>query len=354
MIKKISKFLSIPPVITLFSNQSDHIDRKISQTDQKRLFHNILSYHDGLLLAGTTGYGPMLNDGQYRDLIALALNLKKSTFTEKLIFIGAIAVSKAKVKALIKNAVAVEEKCILPGQGGIDAFVVSPQSFFYRQTQAEIIAAMKDIAKFAACFKKAIFLYNISRSGALLKPETIQILKKVPNIVGIKDSSGDYSLYKKYLAFQDHDFKVFQGKPQFDLQTFADKGDGIVDANANFAPTLMKAVLDFYQQGELKKARELHERVYDATRYLNHKHSMIAENRLASRIAQLYLLDMIDYLPVLLERSELQQIAQGLTRNRIPKFSIQDGIIKPNTVFTMGDYQEKIDKIEKFVSMAQS
>lgn len=56
----------------------------------------------------------------------------------------------------------------------------------------------------------------------------------------------------------------------------------------------------------MEKAKELYHCVYNATNYLNHKDLVLAENRLASRIAQLYLLGIIDYLPVQLNESELE------------------------------------------------
>jgi len=339
------RFLIIPPSLTIFSCQYNDIDLIISEKNQKSVFSYILKYCDGLLLAGTTGYGPMLTTKQYQNLIKIALDLKNNNYPEKIIFVGAIAVSKGKVKEMIKKAIEVEKE--FKNQNLIDGFVVAPQSFFYKQTQSEIISAMKDIALFASRFGKLIYLYNISRSGTLLQPETVKILKKVSNIVGIKDSSGDYSLYREYLEFQDDYFMVLQGKPEFDLQVLKDKGNGIIDANANFAPSLMKEVVRNYLDGQIEKSKELHQRAYDSTNYLNHKDSEIAENRLASRIAQLYLLGIIDELPVSLTESELHQIAQGLIKNRIPKASIGKHEAKAGTIFTTKDYREKIEFLLK-------
>lgn len=337
------RFLIIPPSPTIFSYQHDDIDLIISEKNQKRVFSYILRYCDGLLLAGTTGYGPMLTTKQYQRLIKIALDFKNNNYPKKIIFIGAIATSKGKVKEMIKRAIEVEKE--FKNKNLIDGFVVSPQSFFYRQTQCEIVSSMKDIALFAIRFGKSIYLYNIFRSGVLFHPEIVKILKEISNIAGIKDSSGDYTLYKEYLKLQDENFLVFQGKPQFDLKTMKDNGDGIIDANANFAPSLIREVFNLYLDGQIEKSKELHQRVYDATKYLNHQNSSIAENRLASRIAQLYLLGIIDQLPVLLTESELKKISKGLIKNKIPKVENKMQILFPSNSYTYEDYNLRLRKL---------
>lgn len=337
---KNKRFLIIPPSPTIFSYQCDDIDSIISEGNQKNVFSYILKYCDGVLLAGTTGYGPMLTTKQYQSLIKIALDLKINNYPEKIIFVGSIAASKGKVKEMIRKAIEVEKE--FKNQNLIDGFVVAPQSFFYKQTQSEIILSMKDIALFANRYGKAIYLYNISRAGTLLQPETVKILKEISNIAGIKDSSGDYMLYKEYLKLQCKNFLVFQGKPQFDLQTMKDKGDGIIDANANFAPSLMREVVNLYLDGQIEKSKELHQRVYDATNYLNHRNEVLAENRLASRIAQLYLLGIIDQLPVSLTEPELKQISQGLIKNKIPKVENKMQMLFSSNSYTYEDYNLRL------------
>lgn len=337
------RFLIIPPSPTIFSCQYDDIDLIISEKNQKNVFSYILKYCDGLLLAGTTGYGPMLTTKQYQSLIKMALDFKNNNYSEKIIFVGAIAVSKGQVKEMIGRAIEVEKE--FKNQDLIDGFVVAPQSFFYKQTQSEIISSMKDIALFASRLGKSIYLYNIYRSGALLQPETVKMLKEISNIGGIKDSSGDYTLYKEYLKLQDENFLVFQGKPEFDLQALKDKGNGIIDANANFAPSLMREVVNLYLDGQVEKSKELHQRVYDATNYLNHPNEVLAENRLASRIAQLYLLGIIDQLPVSLSELELKKISKGLIKNKIPKVSFRNDEINLDKNFTESDFDKKIENM---------
>lgn len=334
-------FLIIPPITTILSLEKDDlgINYEINVKEQRRLLHFVLPFCDGVLIGGTTGYGPSLTDAQLKKILQITLHIKKNYYSEKILLVGVIEASFEKAKERIWKILEIK------GADTIDGFVIAPQSFFYRQSQKEIYTAMAEISKFAEKYKKDIFLYNISRSGALIEPETVKKLKNINNIRGIKDSSGNLDLFKKYLKLQDDNFFVFQGKPQFDLIAMENKGKGIIDANANFAPSLVREMVKCYFCGEKNKSVEIHSRILNSTNFLNQEDSELIENRLASRYCELYLLGVINILPYSLTEEELLRIASGLIKNEILKVEEIKNGLTPTIPFSKEDYLKKIKQL---------
>jgi len=297
------EFLSLPPLVTILKAEEDEIDRIVSTIDQERLITYILKYSDGILVGGTTGYGASLTDNQFNMLLRIALNAKKTTFPDKRLLVGAIEVSDGRVKQKIYRTVQMEQET----NSRVDGFVVAPPAFFYRHSSTEVFKAMKSICSYAQKYDKAIYIYNIGRSGFTFQPNEIEELKKIKNVKGLKDSSGDYELFKEFLQFQEDGFEIFQGKPQFNLQTM--------------------------------------DRLLDSTDYLNQDDSCLAENRLAARCNELYLLGIIDSLPRPFTEQELVHVGKGLIRNEIPK--VDSTTLDVAGPFTDSDLKNRISRLKE-------
>ncbi len=335
------EFLSLPPLVTILKAEEDEIDRIVSTIDQERLITYILKYSDGILVGGTTGYGPSLTDNQFNMLLRIALNAKKTTFPDKRLLVGAIEVSDGRVKQKIYRTFQMEQET----NSRVDGFVVAPPAFFYRHSSTEVFKAMKSICSYAQKYDKAIYIYNIGRSGFTFQPNEIKELKKIKNVKGLKDSSGDYELFKEFLQFQEDDFEIFQGKPQFNLQTMENGANGIVDANANFAPSLVRDMIQAFLNANHTEAEKIHNRLLDSTDYLNQDDPCLAENRLAARCNELYLLGVIDSLPRPFTEQELVHVGKGLIRNEIPK--VDSTTLDVAGPFTDSDLKNRISRLKE-------
>ncbi|MCM3602756.1 4-hydroxy-tetrahydrodipicolinate synthase [Robertmurraya korlensis] len=139
-------------------------------------------------------------------------------------------------------------------QLGADALsLITP--FFIAPTQEEIAVHFEKVAESTSL---PVILYNIpARTGVNLEPETVARLAKVPNIVGIKDSSGSFANIENYIhATTDEDFSVIAGTDSLILQTLQAGGTGAVAATANMVPDVVVAIYNNWLEGNIEAAEE--------------------------------------------------------------------------------------------------
>jgi 4-hydroxy-tetrahydrodipicolinate synthase len=103
-----------------------------------------------------------------------------------------------------------------------------------------------------------VLLYNNpDRLCVNISANLIERLAGVPNIVGIKDSSGDLSLTAEFIRrTRDKGFKVMAGRDLMILGTLVYGGVGCVAATANVVPALVVEIYEKFMAGDLQGARE--------------------------------------------------------------------------------------------------
>lgn len=130
---------------------------------------------------------------------------------------------------------------------GVDALsVITP--YFIPPTQEE---AEEHYRKVAEAVSILVVLYNIpSQTGFSLALETVGRLAKLPNIAGIKDSSGDFSNIEQYIAHtRGEHFSVIAGTDSLILKTLQAGGSGAVAATANLLPETVVAIYNNWKAG---------------------------------------------------------------------------------------------------------
>lgn len=147
-------------------------------------------------------------------------------------------------------------------QMGADALsIITP--YFLTFTQQELIGHFRTVAEATAL---PIILYNIpARTGNSLLPRTVMELSKVPNIVGIKDSSGSFDNILQVLELCEPDFAVLAGTDSLILPTLMAGGHGAIAATANVFPEVVSSIYDLWMQGKPEEA-ELSQRKLRALR----------------------------------------------------------------------------------------
>lgn len=100
-------------------------------------------------------------------------------------------------------------------------------------------------------------LYNIpARSGNSLAPQTVARLADLPNIAGIKDSSGNFDNILQYIELtRNKNFAVISGNDSLILWTLKAGGTGGIAACANVLPEIMVSIYKYYQNGDWEKAQ---------------------------------------------------------------------------------------------------
>lgn len=100
-------------------------------------------------------------------------------------------------------------------------------------------------------------LYNIpGRCGVNMTAETtLRLANDVPNIVGIKEASGDLEQIKQIIDGAPEGFVVYSGDDSLTLEIMELGGVGVVSTIANVAPARMKEIIDLYVEGKTEEAK---------------------------------------------------------------------------------------------------
>jgi len=123
---------------------------------------------------------------------------------------------------------------------GADYFVVAAPFYYQVLSETSVIAHFETVAERASA---PVVLYNIPQNTHLpLAPTTVRHLAGHPNIVGIKDSAGDWTDFEAFLALRATDFSVMQGRERLAAISLWSGADGVISGMANFAPRLLQAL----------------------------------------------------------------------------------------------------------------
>lgn len=100
-----------------------------------------------------------------------------------------------------------------------------------------------------------IILYNVpSRTNLNIEPETVEVLSRVQNIVGIKEASGDLSQILEVKRRVPKDFKIYSGNDDQILPIAASGGHGVISVVANIIPNQVQELCEAIEQEDLTSA----------------------------------------------------------------------------------------------------
>lgn len=141
---------------------------------------------------------------------------------------------------------------------GVDAFLIVVP-YYNKPTQEGQYQYFKAVAEST---DKPIVLYNVpGRTGANMTAETALRLAEVPNIVAIKEASGNREQIEAILAGAPEGFQVLSGNDDDTLWMMQQGGAGIISVASNVAPALMAEFVGVVRKGELQKAEQMNARL---------------------------------------------------------------------------------------------
>ena len=195
---------------------------------------------DGIVLLGTTGEGSTINMSERSRIIETAVNLLKNKIP---IIVGTGAVDPNKVIELTKNA---------KDLGADASLVITP--YYVKPPQRALITHFSTIAD---SIDLPMILYNCpGRTGVDMKPETISKLSIHPNIIGVKDATGDLNRVNQTLEKLGKDFLQLTGNDDNAFEFNKRGGNGAISVTANIAPKLCS---DFQKFSLTKDSKEIKE-----------------------------------------------------------------------------------------------
>lgn len=180
----------------------------------------IASGIDAIVVAGTTGEGSTLSDEEHRAVIEYCVNRVSRRVP---VIAGTGSNDIAYSIELTKAAEAL----------GADAMLlVTP--YYNKATQAGLI---KSFSAVADSTNKPCILYNVpSRTGCNILPETVLELSKHPNIVGIKEASGNISQIAEVARLCGDDFSIYSGNDDQIVPVMSLGGKGVISVLSNLLP----------------------------------------------------------------------------------------------------------------------
>ena len=139
---------------------------------------------------------------------------------------------------------------------GVDGFLIVVP-YYNKPTQEGQYQYFKAVAEST---DKPIVLYNVpGRTGANMTAETALRLAEIPNIVAIKEASGNRSQIEEILRYASKDFAVLSGNDDDTIWMMEQGGAGIISVASNVAPALMAEFVGAMKAGDWEKAHQMND-----------------------------------------------------------------------------------------------
>lgn len=220
------------------------MEGRVDYAQAEKLAHDLIETGtDTLVVCGTTGESPTLTwDEEYQ----LFLVLKQ-----------AIA-GKAKIIAgtgsnCTSEAIAATQKAAHLGLDG--SLQVTP--YYNKPPQDGLYAHFQAIA--AASPELPIILYNVpGRTGCKLEPDTVAKLAEIPNIVAIKEATGDLDQASHIRSITPPEFTLYSGDDSLTLPLMAVGAKGVISVASHLVGRQLQTMMQSFAAGKITEATEIH------------------------------------------------------------------------------------------------
>ncbi len=203
---------------------------------------------DGLVPLGTTGETPTLEEDEEEQLLKIIIEEAK----------GSVPIIAGAGSNSTKHAVLYAKR--VKELGADAALVVTP--YYNKPNDEGIFLHFETVARESGI---PIIIYNIaSRTGKNINMQLMERLARIPNIAGVKESSGDLNQISEVIAMsarikdEGGDFTVLSGDDAFALPVIALGGAGVISVVSNIVPAKVAALTKACLKGDFEKARKIH------------------------------------------------------------------------------------------------
>ncbi len=221
---------------------ADNLSLDLQAVD-KLVSHLIENGTTAIVVAGTTGESPTLEDNEKREL--LQCTIKRAAAQAKVIMGTGYNSTEKSVKAT-REAESLGADAVL---------VVAP--YYNKPSQKGMI---EHFSKIAEATRLPVILYNIpGRTGVNIEVETIlELTKRCPNVYALKDSTGSVEQSAAIAGVARDDFRIYSGDDYLALPFLAIGGCGVVSVASHLIGKPISQMMDHFFAGRLDQARALH------------------------------------------------------------------------------------------------
>ncbi|PYU93047.1 MAG: dihydrodipicolinate synthase family protein [Acidobacteria bacterium] len=232
-----------PPVVTPFDRRGEVDDGCFRENLRKYVGVGL----GGIVVTGSTGEAPYLTKRERLRLVELARPIIKPP---EVMIVGTGLESTRETLRLSREAIA----------RGADALLVVTPNYYKPKMDATALSA--HYHALADGVRRPVLIYSIPQfTGVHIDAATIATLSRHPNIVGLKESSGNLAFVREVLCKVRPGFRVLVGSVQILLDSLKAGATGAVLGQATFAPELCVGVYEAFCQGRMKAARDLQQRL---------------------------------------------------------------------------------------------
>ncbi len=208
---------------------------------RKLVKFQVENHVDSIIVCGTTGESSAMTEEEKMKIIRCAIE----TVDKKVPIIVGTGSNNTKQ--------AIENSKLAQSLGADGLLVVTP--YYNKTTQSGLIAHYKAIAESVSI---PIILYNVpSRTGVNILPKTCFELSKLPNIVAIKEASGNISQVAEIANLCGDNLNIYSGNDDQIIPILSLGGIGVISVLSNIKPQLTHDMVHYFLNGNIQKARQL-------------------------------------------------------------------------------------------------
>ncbi len=231
---------------------------------QKLVEYHIEAGTDGIVAVGTTGESPTLNIKEHIEVVKKTLEFAQ----------GRIPVIAGAGSNCTRDAMATVK--LLENIDIVGCLSVAP--YYNKPTQEGLYQHYKTIAE-STDFPQ--ILYNVpGRTMSDILPETVARLAEIPNIIGIKEATGDVSRVAKIKTLTGNDFIILSGDDATGLDAMKLGGHGVISVTNNIAAKDMTIMCELVRQNRFEEAEVINQRLMPI-----HKNLFIESNPVPAKFA---------------------------------------------------------------------
>jgi 4-hydroxy-tetrahydrodipicolinate synthase len=237
---------SIVAMVTPFRNGT------IDEPKVKELVElHVQSGTDAIVPCGTTGESPTLSHDEHHRMVELTIAAAA----------GRVAVIAGTGSNSTTEAISLTKHAERAGAQG--ALVVNP--YYNKPTQEGLYRHFRAVAEATSL---PILVYNIQgRTAVNIETDTmVRLVRDCPTIVGVKEASGSLDQMSQVILACGPEFAVISGDDNITLPLLAIGGKGVISVIANLVPRETSEMVHAALDGDWKRARDLHYKLFPLAR----------------------------------------------------------------------------------------
>jgi 4-hydroxy-tetrahydrodipicolinate synthase len=230
-------------------DQNGEIDFNATKTVVE---HLITNGTDGLVVAGTTGESPTLTTEEKIELFKCVVEAAA----------GRVHVIAGTGSNNTQASISLTKLAEETGVDGI--MLVAP--YYNKPSQEGLYQHFKTIAESTSL---PVMLYNIpGRSIVNISVETIVRLSEIPNVVSIKEASGNLDAMAEIISKTPSDFTLYSGDDGLTIPVLAIGGTGVISVASHIIGNDMQEMINAFKNGDVQKAAAIHRNLLPIMRTL--------------------------------------------------------------------------------------